>query len=153
MSTNHVPRVRVMPPVYLFVAIVAMIALQVVFPGSTPLASWRWLGLAPLIGGLLLGGSAARLFRKHETTIKPGQVSNSLMTDGPYRFTRNPIYVGMVFLLVGVALLLGGLTPWLIVPVFILLIARNVIPVEEAMLDERFGPEYRDYRARVRRWI
>ena len=75
------------------------------------------------------------------------------MTDGPYRLTRNPIYVGMVLVLAGVALLLGGIAEWFVLPVFIWLIARNVIPVEESMLEERFGQEYQEYRARVRRWI
>jgi protein-S-isoprenylcysteine O-methyltransferase Ste14 len=125
----------------------------VFLPGGSLPPPWRWLGLAPLIGGLLLGAWAVRLFRKHETTIRPGQVSNRLMTNGPYRFTRNPIYVGMVLVLVGVALLLASLTPWLVVPVFICVIAINVIPVEEAMLAERFAQEYHDYCARVRRWI
>jgi protein-S-isoprenylcysteine O-methyltransferase Ste14 len=153
MSTNQAPRVRVVPPVYLLAAVLAMIALEILLPGGMLPVPLKWLGLVPMIAGLLLGGWAARLFRKHETTIKPGHVSNQLLSEGPYRFTRNPIYLGMVLGLIGVALLLGGTTPWLILPVFIWLIARNVIPVEEAMLDERFGQEYRDYRARVRRWI
>jgi protein-S-isoprenylcysteine O-methyltransferase Ste14 len=154
MSESPAPRVRVMPPVYLLAAIVVMAALDWLLPGGSALpVPWRWLGLVPLIGGLLLGGLAARLFRKHQTTIKPGQVSNLLMSGGPYRLTRNPIYVGMVLVLAGVATLLGGIAEWFVLPVFIWLIARNVIPVEESMLEERFGQEYHDYCARVRRWI
>jgi protein-S-isoprenylcysteine O-methyltransferase Ste14 len=153
MSANEIPRVRVMPPVYLAAAIVAMIALRLLFPGGELPVVWRWFGLAPLIGGLALGGWAARLFKKHETTIRPGQISSSLMSYGPYRLTRNPIYVGMVLVLAGVALLLGSFTPWFVLPVFFWLIARNVIPVEEMMLAERFGQEYLEYRAKVRRWI
>jgi protein-S-isoprenylcysteine O-methyltransferase Ste14 len=153
MSTSQVHRIRVMPPVYLLAAILAMIALHMLLPGGSLPPLWRWLGLAPLLGGLLLGALAARLFRRHDTTIKPGQVSNRLMVEGPYRFTRNPIYVGMVLVLAGIALLLGAATPWLIPLVFVWLIASNVIPVEEVMLEERFGREYHDYRERVRRWI
>jgi protein-S-isoprenylcysteine O-methyltransferase Ste14 len=154
MSESPAPRVRVMPPVYLLAAIVVMAALDWLLPGGSALpVPWRWLGLVPLIGGLLLGGLAARLFRKHQTTIKPGQVSNLLMSGGPYRLTRNPIYVGMVLVLAGVATLLGGIAEWFVLPVFIWLIARNVIPVEESMLEERFGREYQAYRVRVRRWI
>jgi protein-S-isoprenylcysteine O-methyltransferase Ste14 len=151
MSGTHVQSVRVMPPVYLLLAIAA---LDWLLPaGGTLPTPGRWLGLVPLIGGLLLGGLAARLFRKHQRTLKPGQVSNLLMSDGPYRLTRNPIYVGMVLVLAGVAALLGDIAAWFVLPVFIWLIARNVIPVEESMLAERFGQEYHDYRARVRRWI
>jgi len=143
-----------MPPVYLLGAIVAMILLQRFLPGGVLMPTpWNWLGCIPLIGGLVLGGSAARLFRRFDTTIKPGQTSNQLMVVGPYRFTRNPIYVGMILLLSGMAVMLDGLTPWLILPLFVYLIMRNVIPVEESMLEETFGKEYGEYRAKVRRWV
>ena len=146
--------IRVMPPVYFFGGIVSMAALHALLPGMVLLARpWNWLGLAPLAGGLLLGGLAAWLFARHKTTIKPGHVSTSLLTSGPYRRTRNPIYLGMTIALAGVALLLGSLTPWPVLPVFVGLIAWNVIPVEEAMMGETFGAEYEQYRARVRRWI
>ncbi len=147
-------RIRVMPPVYLLAAIVAMTVLHALLPGATvaPMP-WRWLGLVPLIGGLLVAGLAVRLFRKHNTTIKPGETSSQLVVDGPFRFSRNPIYLGMVLLLSGFAVLFGSLTPWLVLPVFVALIARNVIPVEEAILAETFGPQYQQYRSNVRRWI
>jgi protein-S-isoprenylcysteine O-methyltransferase Ste14 len=145
---------RVMPPVYLLAAIIGMVALHKYLPGAILLDSpLRWLGFVPFIGGLALGGSAVRLFRKYKTTIKPGDTSTHLMTDGPYRFTRNPIYLGMVALLVGVALMLGSLTPWLIAPAFVWVINRNIIPVEEAMMAAAFGAEYEQYRAHTRRWL
>ena len=67
--------------------------------------------------------------------------------------SRNPIYLGMTSILVGTALALGSLVPWLVVPVFVVLVGYNVIPVEESMLAEAFGQSYADYRAKVRRWI
>src|SRR5262249_23616558 len=109
--------------------------------------------LAPLVGGLMLGGIAAQLFWKHKTTIKPGDTSTYLLTAGPYSFSRNPIYLGMAVLLFGVATMLGTLTPWLLVPIFIWPVHRNVLPVEEAMLTAGFGAEYRQYCERVRRWL
>ena len=75
------------------------------------------------------------------------------MIDGPFRFTRNPIYLGMVLLLSGAAVGLGSLSPWFVIPPFILAIAFDVIPAEEAMLTETFGDAYRAYQSRVRRWI
>lgn len=92
-------------------------------------------------------------FWKYKTTIKPGEASSRLLTTGPFHFSRNPIYLAMVLVLIGLAAVLGGLTPWLVVPVFGWLIARNVIPVEEALLHETFGAEYEQYKARTRRWI
>ena len=145
---------RVFPPVYLVAAILGMIALHRFLPGAIALSGpWRWLGLVPFLGGLVLGVAAARLFAMHKTTIKPGDTSTYLLTAGPYRFSRNPIYLGMTLLLVGVAAMLGSLTPSLLVPVFIWLINRNVIPVEEAMMAATFGAEYQQFRERVRRWI
>jgi protein-S-isoprenylcysteine O-methyltransferase Ste14 len=131
-----------------------MLALQRWLPGAIVLLGpWRWLGLVPFIGGLAFGIAAARLFAKHKTTIKPGDISTHLLTAGPYRISRNPIYVGMVLVLFGVAMMLGSVTPWLLVPAFIWLIHRNVIPVEEAMMAASFGEEYREYCAYVRRWL
>jgi len=114
---------------------------------------WRWLGLIPMSAGILLAVWARLLFKKHQTTIKPGQVSNRLVTEGPFRFTRNPIYLGMVLVLAGAAILFGSLSPWLMLPIFIAVISRTVIPVEESMLREKFGAEYQQYQARVRRWL
>ena len=152
-AANHRP-VRVMPPVYLLLAIVAMIALHFLLPGAILLESpWRWIGVGILLAGLALGFSAVRLFSKYHTTIKPGEQSSHLMTDGPYRITRNPIYVGMTLLLAGVATMLGSATPWLVLPAFVWVIARNVIPVEEAMMSQAFAAQYDAYRSRVRRWI
>jgi protein-S-isoprenylcysteine O-methyltransferase Ste14 len=145
---------RVFPPVYLLAAILGMIALNRLLRGAIVLTGWwRWAGLAPLAGGLILGGMAVRLFGKHETTIKPGDTATYLLTTGPYRWSRNPIYLGMALVLVGVAAMLGSLTPWLLVPAFVWLIHRNVIPVEETMMTAAFGTEYGEYCAGVRRWL
>jgi protein-S-isoprenylcysteine O-methyltransferase Ste14 len=143
-----------MPPVYLLAAIVAMVALHYLLPGRQILhAPWRWAGAVPIIAGFGLVLWVATVFRRRKTTIKPGDVSSSLVTNGPFRVSRNPIYLGMTSILVGTALALGSLVPWLVVPVFVLLVGYNVIPVEEAMLAEAFGQSYADYRAKVRRWI
>jgi protein-S-isoprenylcysteine O-methyltransferase Ste14 len=143
-----------MPPVYLLMAVAAMVALHYLFPYRQLWdGPWRWLGIAPMVAGVGTAVWVMRIFSRHRTTIKPGDVSTHLVTDGPFRVSRNPIYVGMVSLLLGVAILLGSLTPWLVVPVFVALVAVNVIPVEEAILAETFGDEYARYRAKVRRWI
>jgi protein-S-isoprenylcysteine O-methyltransferase Ste14 len=143
-----------MPPVYLLAAISAMVALHFYSPGKQILdAPWRWMGAVPIIAGLALVLWVAAVFRRRKTTIKPGDVSSSLVTDGPFRVSRNPIYLGMTSVLVGTAIALGSLVPWLVVPVFVVLVGYNVIPVEEAMLAEAFGQSYVDYQAKVRRWI
>jgi protein-S-isoprenylcysteine O-methyltransferase Ste14 len=143
-----------MPPVYLAVAVGVMAVLHEFVPVARLFGSpGRWLGFVPMAAAIFLGGWARWLFSKHQTTIRPGQTSRRLVTEGPFRWTRNPIYVGMVMVLAGVAIRFGSLSPWVMVPIFIVVIARNVIPVEEVMLQETFGAEYEQSRGRVPRWI
>jgi protein-S-isoprenylcysteine O-methyltransferase Ste14 len=145
---------RVVPPVYLLAAVALMLLLHHLVPVRQLIAwPWRWAGLAILIAGLLFGFSAVALFRRHHTTLRPGHRSTQLVDRGPFRFTRNPMYVGMTIALIGVAILLGSLTPWAAVPLFVWVINRNVIPLEERMLLSAFGEEYAQYQSRVRRWV
>lgn len=147
-------RPRIIPPVYFLSAILAMIALHRWFPIRQIFAGpLRCIGLAPIALGLAFGGSAARLFFRRQTAIRPGDTSTSLVTDGPFRFSRNPMYVGMLLLLAGAAIFLGSISPWLVIPLFITAISFRIIPVEEAMLRATFGEPYRGYQLRVRRWI
>lgn len=83
----------------------------------------------------------------------PFRESSTLMTDGLYRYTRNPIYVSMVVVLIGFAIAWGSLSPWLVPPLFVAILTRRVIRFEEAMLTETFGEAYLAYCSRVRRWL
>ncbi len=147
-------RPRIIPPVYLLAAILAMLALHFLWPVRQIVPGWwRLTGIVPMACGVWLGVSIAATFSKRGTAIRPGDVSTQLVTDGPFRWSRNPIYVGMVLLLAGIAIALGSLTPWLALPVFVAVIGWNIIPVEEAMLGEAFGEAYTTYCATVRRWV
>jgi protein-S-isoprenylcysteine O-methyltransferase Ste14 len=115
-----------------------------------------WLRLSGLIAiavGVWLNLAADRAFKSHKTTVKPFEISQTLLTDGVFRITRNPMYLGMVLILLGVAMLLGTLSPFLICVAFAVLIHVRFILVEEQMLAERFGRQWEDYRDRTRRWI
>jgi len=145
---------KALPPVYLFVAIVAMVALHFMAPVWKYVPSpWNLVGIVPLALGIALNLVAANAFRVRETTIKPFEESTALVTSGAFRVTRNPIYLGMALLLLGLALLMGSLTPFAPVVVFAVLMDRLFIPVEETMLETKFGEEWREYREKVRRWI
>ena len=114
---------------------------------------WRWLGLPAVAAGLVLVAWALRLFARGSTTHNPYGEPSALVTDGPFRFTRNPMYVGVTSVLSGIALLVGTL-PFLAVPVaFAVTIQWAFVPREEANLARAFGPAWDDYRRRVRRWL
>jgi protein-S-isoprenylcysteine O-methyltransferase Ste14 len=145
---------KLLPTHYLLFAILIMVALHFLFPGAiiVPL-SWNLLGLAPLAGGIAINLMADSAFHKAGTTVKPFQESTALITDGVFRISRNPMYLGFVLALIGVALLLSSLTPWVIVLLFAILMDRIFILVEEQMLQARFGQAWAEYKAQVRRWI
>jgi protein-S-isoprenylcysteine O-methyltransferase Ste14 len=93
------------------------------------------------------------LFRRARTGVVPFSEATTLVTGGPYRFTRNPMYLGMAGILVGTAIWLGSVTPWLVLPAFMAIIVERFIAPEEAMLERTFGEHYARYRAAVRRWL
>ena len=150
----EVQKTKMLPPVWLLLALIAMAALHHFAPAARLIRSpWNWLGVIPIVAGLALAASGARLFKRAGTGIVPFSPATALVVTGPYRFTRNPMYLGLVMLLIGVALMLGTLTPWLVIPAFAWWINRRFIAQEEVMLEERFGEEYLRFKQRVRRWI
>jgi protein-S-isoprenylcysteine O-methyltransferase Ste14 len=110
-------------------------------------------GVVLLALGVFVAGWGWLTFRKAHTTTVPGQTSTQLVTWGPYRFTRNPMYVGLVLAYVGEAGILRQVWPPVVLPLVVAYLHRIVIPVEESKLREAFGERYERYRERVRRWI
>lgn len=108
----------------------------VLFATGAAIAAWGWL-----------------IFHKARTTTVPGRASNKLITWGPYRFSRNPMYVGLIFAYLGEAGILHQVWPVLLLPLTVSYINWIVIPVEEARLKEVFELEYQAYCAKVRRWV
>ena len=114
---------------------------------------WRWLGLAVILSGVALAVTARIRFLKHGTAVRPFEPSSALVTDGPFKYTRNPMYWGMLLVLTGEALLFGSLGPWLVVPVFWCFLNFLFVQKEEQCMRIQFGQAFTDYSARVRRWI
>lgn len=145
---------RVLPPTYFLASLALMAALAFVFP-IAPLLAWPWraLGVVPLGFGVWLNLAADRAFKDRGTTVKPFECSSALVTDGAFRLSRNPMYLGMVLILIGVALFLGSLAPFLIAAGFLAIMEARFIPVEERMLAETFGEAWVAYCAKTRRWL
>jgi protein-S-isoprenylcysteine O-methyltransferase Ste14 len=156
MATNDdTSGVRVFPPLIYLVAIAAGLLVQRAL--RFPLAGWpagvRILGWVLIAIGLGAAIWAVAVFRLAGTTPNPTRPTTAFVVRGPYRFTRNPMYVGLTAVSMGVGLVTES--PWVIVMAFVaaLVTQRMVIDREESYLDRRFGADYRAYKARVRRWV
>ena len=145
---------RIFPPIWLAIAFIAMAALDRwlplahVFTGGASLPAWL-----VMAAGLAVVLIAANGFRRARTGIVPFSESTSLVTSGIYRYTRNPMYLGMVLILAGLAIKLGSLSAWIPIPVFVIVIQRQFIRNEELFLSGIYGDEFLEYKRRVRRWI
>ena len=156
MASGHGQTAGVIaPPPAIFAAGLALGSLlqRIVPAPRLPGGVRRALGL-PLVGlGLGLGVWAIRTMLQAGTPLEPSRPTTAIVSSGPYRLTRNPIYAGMAFLYTGLALVAGRLWALALLPGVLAVVQRGVIEREERYLEARFGDEYRAYRARVRRWL
>ena len=111
------------------------------------------LAIALIVPGAGLLLAASGLFRRVGTDVKPWKTATALVDSGVYRFTRNPMYLGMALLYAGLAFAFESVGAWLFLPVVIIVIQTQVIAREERYLEAKFGEAYRDYKLRVRRWL
>ena len=113
----------------------------------------RTLGPLLILGGFAVGLLGVREMRRAGTNVDPYKPATTVVTEGPYRFTRNPMYVGFTLMYVGISALANALLPILLLPAILQLMRRGVIEREERYLESKFGDEYRRYKESVRRWI
>lgn len=147
-------RPRILPPALLFMAILAIAGLHLWLPGATVIpAPYNLLGGIVLVLGVALILWSGWLFVHAGTTTLPHKKPDRLVTGGPYRITRHPMYLGMALILAGLAILLGTLTPWLVLPIFMGLVTRQFMGPEERRLRALFGADYDAYCRQVRRWL
>jgi protein-S-isoprenylcysteine O-methyltransferase Ste14 len=145
---------KLLPPTYLLIAVFAMIVLHFGFPGAVIIPPlWKLLGIVFIAVGITINIIADGKFHEVKTTVKPFAESSALVTSGMYGFTRNPMYLGFVLTLVGVAMLLGTLTPFAVVILFWIVMEKLFIEVEEKMLEAKFGSQWLKYKTSVRRWL
>ncbi len=152
-NQDHV-KVMVSPPLIFLGYLVGGLILHWANPFSLP-QGWalRAVAAVALVGGVLLALTALAQIKKAHTTPDLSQPSTALVRTGPYRFTRNPIYLGFLLIYLGFTLLAGTLWGILLSPFLIWTVTHTVIHAEEAYLESKFGDEYRAYAARVRQWL
>lgn len=145
---------RLWPPVAVGAPLLAGWLVSARWGDPIELGGWRtplgWLLVAFFAGW---NGWSLWLFARHDTGLLPGQATHSMIEEGPYRVSRNPLYVGMLALYVGLALLAPTFWGLVLFPAAVLLVLWGAIHPEERFLHERFGEPYDDYRRRVRRWL
>jgi len=153
-GSSETSGVRVPPPLYYVAGFLLGIAVEAAVPIDRPPLAITIIAVAIGIGGwLALDGAAMLAFNRVGTSMVPMRPTTALVRTGPYRFTRNPMYVGMAFLYLALAFASGLVWPLLLLPVVLAAVDRLVIGREEAYLTRRFGRAYGDYKATTRRWL
>lgn len=152
-DTDHA-QVLVPPPLiflgYLVGALLLNWAVPFPIPSGSPV---RAAGALLIVSGLLLGGFAISQMLKEHASPGPHAPTTVVVTQGPYRFTRNPIYLGFFLIYLGFTLLNATLWGLVLSPFLLTTVNRAVIQPEETYLGSKFPDEYPAYKARVRRWI
>lgn len=156
MTESDRPNILVLPPLVALGAAVLAIVLEWLAPlgwlpprGSALVA----IGVVILVVGVLIAVSGMRAFKQAGTNIDPRQPALKIVRDGPYRFTRNPMYLGLVLLQPGLALAFSLDWALLLTPIVWAILHWGVVLREEAYLEEKFGDPYRDLLASTRRWL
>ena len=114
---------------------------------------YNLIGILLIIAGTSIVFVANSILLKKRTAIMPFEIPSVLITSGPFRFGRNPVYLGMALILFGVAAVPGSISPFFFPIIFVIIINKLFIPIEENNLEKLFGEKYLDYKKNVRRWI
>lgn len=142
------------PPHIAFSALFLALLLDYWFPGYRFISgSYRFIGVLILILGLSITFTSFYLFKKNNTPIMPGQKPTFVVMNGPYKFTRNPMYLGVATALTGVAVYIGNLLAFASPIIFLMATNFFYIPREEKLMKQLFGKKYLAYKKKVRRWL
>lgn len=132
----------------------AMVLAKQYLPLATVLAPpYSYAGALVLLAGLAIAIAGVALFARAGTGLVPFNEATTVVTGGIFRYTRNPMYLGMTVGLVGLAIVLGDVSAFLLLPVFPLVMLYRFILPEEQFMEESLGQPYLEYKSRVRRWL
>jgi protein-S-isoprenylcysteine O-methyltransferase Ste14 len=153
-NLNKQEKVRVSAPTLTIIHLILAILLRNLLPlPTTASAGFQWLGLGLAGFGLLLGLMALSEFKRARLAAGSGKHKAGLLTSGIYRYTRNPVYLGFVFLLIGSTLSMGTFWGLILAWSLVVLLNNLVIKPEESSLEKRFKDQYLEYKSKVRRWV
>jgi protein-S-isoprenylcysteine O-methyltransferase Ste14 len=154
MQTSETSGVRVPPPLFYLGGLLVGLGLELAVPIDGPPTAVRIAAAAAgVAASVYLDGGATVRFVRAGTSVIPFKPTTALVTDGPYRITRNPMYVGMACLYVAIAVGFSLIWALFLLPLVLIAVDRLVIAKEEPYLERLFGEPYLDYKRRVRRWL
>ena len=147
---------KIPPPAQFVITAAAMFGVSKIVPAlKFSLSGSTAVGIGLAVIGLSSGIMGVMQFKKAQTTPNPKEIekASSLVTSGIYQYTRNPMYLGLVLMLLGWALYLSHFLAFILIPLFMMYITRFQIQPEERMMTQKFGQNYQAYLQKVRRWI
>lgn len=144
---------KILPPHVALGSLIIVIVLHYAVPTPLIPRPFNLFGIVPLALGLGILFWSFGSFKKRNTPILPGQKPTALVIEGPYTFTRNPMYLGVATALIGTAIYLGDVLAFFAPMVFFVFVRFRFIPREERVMEDLFGKKYLDYKKKVRRWI
>jgi protein-S-isoprenylcysteine O-methyltransferase Ste14 len=151
---NDNPGVLIFPPLLFVISVVCGALAYLVFPFRLALAPWlRFSGVALVPGAIAFALWGQRTMRAAGTNIRPDQPATAIVSDGPFAFTRNPLYLSLLAMFAGIGIAVASMTFLAVLVPLALVLHFGVVLREERYLDAKFGDAYRAYKARVRRWI
>lgn len=145
---------KILPPTYFMLCLIMLIAMHFIYPiRQIIIRPYAYIGIIPILFGVIINIQTDYLFKKVKTTVDPTENPRILIIDGPFKISRNPMYLGMVTILIGASILLGSLVTF-ISPLFFIIISQVLfIPIEEKKLEQIFGEKYFDYKKETKRWL
>ncbi len=148
------PQVLILPPLLYLLGAAIGFMVHLLAPRSiVPRVFACAVAIALLVAGIGLGSWARLHLKRRGTPVDPRRSTTALVTDGPYRYSRNPLYLRVTLLYLSVAFLVNDVWFVAVLPLVLIVLHVGVIRREERYLETKFGSEYREYRAKVRRWL
>lgn len=145
---------KIKPDNYFIIAIIGAVLFNFILPVKRIIPDpYTYIGVIIAMIGYLLSRKANALLIQNRTSLLPFGTPTTFILTGPFKYSRNPIYLGMVLILLGLACFLGSLPPFIFPLFFAIVIHFYIIPDEEKLLEDIFGEEYLNYKAKVRRWL
>ena len=145
---------KLLPPAHFLASLTLQVCFHYIFPIVKFIPfPYNYIGVLFIAIGGWFSIWPDMLFKKYKTPVRPDKKPVKLIEEGPFKFSRNPMYLGMSIILIGIAIFLGSISPFVIVAIFVVCMDRDFIRLEEKLLEEAFGNSFLGYKKRVRRWL